>query len=614
MNNPFHKFFRGRKNPRQEKIKKIQFQTQIDQKLVANLSSPKKLPSFRQVKYLGKFLSGKESIIIKSLLAIVLISILVLGVNLYWINSSSKAAFGGEYTESLVGSLRFINPILSQTNDVDLDLSYLMFSGLIKFDPELGLVPDLAENFQISEDHKEYTFKLREDLYWDDNEKLDSDDVIFTIDRIKNPKTKSPIIFNFSGVTVERIDEFSVKFKLEKPFAPFLESLTFGILPEHIWLDILPENMSLAEYNSKPVGNGTYKIKSLTKERSGAIKSLTLIRNELYHGQKPYIEKLTFKFYPDFNTAIDAINNKNTEGMSYLPAQLKEEIFNNRGLHFHQFSLPQYTAIFMNAQVTSPLKDKSVRKALAYSLDKQQILDSVYESSASVIDSPLLPGYIGYYEDIKKYNFNIEEAKKILQDAGWELTDYTTQDGQEAYPFQVRKKDDSYLEIALTVPNQTEFEKTAKQIQKFWQQIGVKTNLEILDANMIQREKIKNRDYQMLLYGEILGTDPDPYPFWHSTQCQHPGLNLSCFRNGKADKLLEEARKTSSIEDREKKYVEFQDIIVEEMPAIFLFNTTYTYPVSKKIKGISTHQIIIPAHRFSKISSWYIKTDRIWSK
>ncbi len=614
MNNPFHNFLSRTNTKKQSRLKKVQMQMKMDQRLVQDLSKQKKLPSFKQLKYLKKFFSKKESILIKILSTVIILSIVSIGINFYWINSNVIAASGGEYTEGLIGSPQYINPILAQTNDVDLDLSYLLFSGLLKFEPDKGLVNDMAASYDISEDQKVYTFHLREDLFWDDNEKINADDILFTIDRIKDPNTKSPLIFNFSGVQTEKLDDYTVKFTLEKPFALFIESLSFGILPEHILIDIPAENMNLAEYNLKPIGNGRYKIKSLTKERNGAIKSITLVKNDLYHGDQPFIDQLTFKFYPDFNSAIDALNNKNIESISYLPGQFKEKIFNNRSVNFQQFSLPQYIALFLNQNKNDLLKNKAVRQSLAFAINKEQIKNSVYEESASTIESPILPGYIGFSDDIKKYNFNVEEAKKILDEAGWKSTDYSNENSDELYPFKVRKKDDKFLELTITAPNQAEFEKIAKGIQQFWQQIGVKTNLNILDANEIQRSLIKERNYEILLYGEILGYDPDPYPFWHSSQCQHPGLNLSCFRNAKADKLLEEARNTTSNEERGKKYIEFQKIISEEIPAIFLFNPTYTYPVTKKINGSGSHQIITPAHRFANISNWYIKTKRAWSK
>ncbi|MFZ5364792.1 MAG: ABC transporter substrate-binding protein [Patescibacteria group bacterium] len=611
MNKYFHKFLRGRIGAgNREKIKRIQYQTQMDQRLVQNLSGAKRLPSLKQLKYVSKYLSKTESLLIKIIAPLLVFAVMALAVNLYWINSYVSAAAGGEYTEGLIGSPQYINPVLAQTNDVDLDLSYLIFSGLLRFDPSQGLVPDLASSIQISDDQKEYTLSLREGLSWDDGEKLTVDDVIFTVDRIKDPKAKSPLIFNFSGVSVERIDDRTVKFKLEEVFAPFMESLTVGILPEHVWIDIPAENMNLAETNIKPVGCGKYKVKSIYKEKNGAVKIISLTKNKLYHGQQPYIETLTFKFYPDFTSAIDALNNKNIEGISYLPEKNKSDIFNNRSLNFYQFSLPQYIALFINLNVAEILKDKNVRQALASGVNKNEIVESIYQNSAIAIDSPILEGFIGYNQDIKKYGFDIEQAKKILDDAGWKLSAYPTSEGSDPYPFQVRKKGDQFLELAITLPAQTEYEKIAKSIQQSWQQIGVKTNLEILDAAQIQRDKIKDRNFGILLYGEILGTDPDPYPFWHSTQCKHPGLNLSCFKNAKADKLLEEARKTTNTEDRQTKYVEFQNIIAEELPAIFLINTTYTYPISKKIQGIETHQIIMPAHRYAGISDWYVNTDR----
>jgi peptide/nickel transport system substrate-binding protein len=414
-----------------------------------------------------------------------------------------------------------------------------------------------------------------------------------------------------------------VRFILEEPFAPFLESLMTGILPAHIWNNVPAQNMNLSEYNLKPIGSGPYQFKSLTKDnKTGQIRSYQLERNDNYYTESAKIEKINFKFYASFDEAIDALNNKNIQAISFLPHEKIDQVLSERSLNFHLLNLPQYTALFFNKNNNSILKSIKIRKIISHAIDKDKIIKDILQAQAQRIDGPLLPGQLGYTDDFPKYPFDIDHAKKELENMGWKLADYEVASDEEAvegeesvapvttYPFQVRKKDDQYLEFNLTTVNQTENVKIAEMIKKNLQQIGIKTNIILFDPENIQREVIKTRNYEILLYGEILGFDPDPYAFWHSSQVEHPGLNLSLFANQKADELLEAARKTTDQETRIQKYQEFQKLIADEVPAIFLFNQTYTYPQTTKIQGFAAHTIFIPANRFANIHQWYIKAKR----
>jgi len=635
--------FNLKKQKANNKIKKFYHH---DQKLVQNLASNKKMPNLKQIRFSSKYFSKFERLILRILFGIILIACASFFINYYWINSQITPKAGGSYTEGLVGLPQYINPLYAQANDVDLDISSLIFSSLIKYTDQ-GLENELATEYQISEDQKEYTFKLRTDARWHDGEEFTADDVIFTFSRINNLKSKTPLYFNFKGSIVEKIDDYTVKFKLEEPFAPFLETLTIGILPEHIWNNITPENMILAEYNLKPIGTGPYKFKSLLKNKEGDIKSFNLEANEYFYKDNAYIQEISFKFFPSFELALTALNNKNVEGISYLPKELRPRIINNRNVNFNLLQLPQYTAIFFNHNNNPILKDKKIRKLLSHAINKEKIVNEILNAEAQAIDSPILPGSLGFSDDIVKYPYNVTHCKNELTKAGWTLADYVIKteepeedtDDQEAnseeaetdsdseiseqevaieeavpieeYAFQVRKLKERYLEFSLTTVDQPENIQIAKELQKEWQQIGAKINLIIVNSTEIQ-DIIKSRGYELLLYGQILGYDPDPYPFWHSSQNKFPGLNLTSLNDKTIDEILEYARKISNEQDRAQKYSDFQKLIAEEIPAIFLFNPTYTYPQSKKIKSFNTSKIITPSNRFNGVTNWYIKTKRTW--
>ncbi|MFH0988048.1 MAG: ABC transporter substrate-binding protein, partial [Parcubacteria group bacterium] len=406
-----------------------------DERLVQQLSGRKRLPSWSQLKYLSEYLTNTERLILRATLGVLIVAVASLLLNLYWINSQAIPKVGDSYTEGLVGTPRYINPVFCSVNDVDADLSSLVFSGLLKYSNN-GLIKDLASDYQISADQKTYTFKLRTDAFWHDGTKLTATDVVFTFNRIKEPKTRSPLYYNFNGVSVEKIDDATVKFTLTQPFAPFLESLTVGILPEHIWTNIAPENMLLAEYNLKPVGDGPYQFKSLTKDKDGNIKAFTVSRNARYYAGAPYINELSFKFIEDFNSAVEALNNKNVEGLSYLPKELRDRVINNRNLNFHVLQLPQYTAVFFNYEKSPILQDATIRKILTHATDKNKIVNEELNAEAQPIDGCVLPNTLGFCADTAKYPFDINYARQQLDKAGWKLSDYPATDNSTApYPY-----------------------------------------------------------------------------------------------------------------------------------------------------------------------------------
>lgn len=640
-------------------------QDSLDKKLVFSLSDSR-LPTAKQLSRLSKVLSPKERLIVRVLSLVIVVCLGTIGVIFYNSHVQYLPKAGGEYTEALIGAPNYINPILAQANDVDRDISKLVFSGLFTYNQLGELMPDLAESYSISEDQKVYNITLKENLKWDDGQPLNVDDVVFTVASIQDQAFKSPLYSGFKGVGIEKADNRTIRFVLSEPFAPFLGSLTFGILPEHIWRNIPPSSANLAEYNLKPIGCGPFKFSSLTKDRSGNIKTYTLVRNDNYYGKSAYLKNIIFNFYPDFETGTEALAKKNVAGISFLPPPLKENVIKNKNLVFYPLHLPQYTAVFFNQKNNEYLKDQKIREALAYSIDKSQLMNKTLnagtatEQEGEIIHGPILPGFLGYDQDIKKYNYNPSEANKILDDKGWkriEVAEYqrleeekhqaeeakakeeaakkaaaegntaeeeatnTEEQPQtnnqetapatetEPEPAFYRQKDGRYLTIKLTAVNQPESSVAAKIIRDYWQAIGIKVELELVDSYRIQKDVIKNRNYEAFLYSEILGSDPDPYAFWHSSQNQAPGVNLAVFSDRNVDKLLEDARQTNDLAKREEYYQKFQSILAEQLPAIFLYSPTYTYAVDKKIKGIDTERITVPSDRFTNITNWYIKTS-----
>jgi peptide/nickel transport system substrate-binding protein len=569
--------------------------SKIEQKLIKKLF-PKKWSNLKRINYLFKLLSQKEKKILSILSLITIFLILLL---IFKISISQKIPFfknKGYLIEGIIGQPQYVNPIFAKLNDVDLDLSRLIFSGLFKYDKDLLIVPDLAKSYEISPDRLTYKIKLKDNLYWHDDQKLTIDDVIFTFQSIQNPEFKNPFAEFFKDIKIVKKDDKNLEFILNKPNPYFLQLLTVGILPKHIWKNIPLKQFLLSDYNLKPIGSGPFKFKNLTRDEKGLVKSFVLERNKKYHGKIPELEKIIFRFYLDLDELIKAVQKREINSVYYGPKYLEKEFGLPSFLKKYSFKLPYYTALFFNLRnQNSFVSSLTIRKALAYSVPKEKILKEVFLNEGEIINSPILPTDFGYNPNLKIYEYNPEKAIKILENNGWQKNSLN-----------YWEKENKILEISITTVDQPDLYKVGSLIQKAWQEIGIKTKLITLPAETLQKEIIPSRNFEVLLYGFVQTHDSDPYLLWHSSQIKPPGLNLTGFSNKRVDELLEKAYSVPFDEAKKRKYFEFQEIVNEELPAIFLYTTPYNYFVDKKIKGIEIKKINLPSDRFIGIENWHI--------
>lgn len=613
-------------------------QTELDKKLVYSLSRSK-IPSFRQLKYISRFLNQKERLALKAGLFIFFFGLIFSAVHYYYAHLEIAPAIGDKYIEGIVGSPKYLNPLYASANGADNDISSLVYSSLYKRGQGNKLVPDLAESLDKSADGLAYAIKIKAGAKWHNGSALTVDDIIFTFNAIKNSSYHSPLRLSFSGVEIEQVDNQTVKFILTQPYAPFLELLTFGILPEEQWAQIPPASANLAAINLKPIGSGPFSFKSLVKDQFGNIRSITLSRFGSYFGESAYLDEIIFKFFANIEEAKAALNKNDIMGISYLFKGDQKGLLSADALNFYELDMPQLTAIFFNKKNNPALDDKNIRIALALAIDRPEIINSLFNSKYKIVDGPVLPSSFAYNPNIKKYGYDKSGAEKLLEAAGWKIKNITKEMVAEAEK-NIESKNEAEKESAekiieagegnwrikentntqdflsinfVTIDNSDNF-LVAEMIKGYWEAVGIKTIINIRPPAQIQAETIKPRDFDALFYGQVLGADPDVYAFWHSSQAGGSGLNIADFSNKEADQLLEDGRKLSDEKIRQEKYFRFQEIIAEEVPAIFMYSPTYTYVQSKKIKGYKAVEIISPRDRFSGISGWYIKTKSkiIW--
>ena len=602
----FSRFARGRGRRSSASLRE---QSGWDTRLVHSLASAR-LPTWRQIRHLPEVLSSNDSFRLRLGAVCFVAGLALLGVRYYYAHTEIGPAVGGEVVEAVVGTPRSLNPILSVSNDVDNDLTRLLFSRLFTVDGAGRVVPDLVERYDISADQKTYTFVMRENARWHDGEPLTADDVVFTFALIQDPAWKSPLQPLLKDVKFEKTDDRTIALTLAEPYAQFLSRLNFGILPRHVWKDVLPQDAAMAEASLKPVGSGPFKFADMRRDKRGFVLSYTIERNADYYKEAPYLEKLSFHFYPDFPTALEALRKRQVQSLSFVPRDMRAELSGLSHVIPVSLELPQVTAVFFNPRNNDALKDRDVRRALTMAIDKVRILFDVLGGDGHPLDRPALPGMSA--TSSSPVPFRIDEAGALLDNLGWTVD---PKDGLRKKDIDKDPKTDpKTLSVALTTVDQAENLNVASIIRNGWAALGVEATVNAVPASEIHRTVIKPRVYEALLYGQLMGTDPDLYPFWHSTQVQDPGLNLAMFANDAADDALEDARRNAEPSARQDAYRKFLGVLAEEIPAAFLYSPSYTYPMPAELKGFSGERVASPSDRFATVTSWYLETARVWKK
>ncbi len=571
------------------------------------------LPSWQQLIFLVKTLSLKEKKIFLSALFLACSLFAIWGLVIYFKETDKKPALGGSYTEGIQGQPLYLNPIVARGNPVDNDLSNLIFSSLFHYDANGKLEQDLVQDWERSEDGLVYTLHLKPGVKWHDGKDLTAEDVIFTINLILNPAYGSAFRANLEGVTFEKKDDQTLVLTLKKAYTPFLHNLTFGILPKHLWGDITSDKFLLTELNRKPIGSGMYSFYKLEKGKDGKITSITLRANNQYYGEKPHLKELVFQFYADWSEILNAYSQGQIKGISYIETANLKDASKENGLKIYELPTTRVYSVFFNQQKSAVLADQKVREALNVATEKEELLRGVLEGKGVVINTPFLPNTLGFSPDLNKYEFNLEKARNILKEDGWEILNEkerkkVSAEGNANTLYNAKTKQS--LSFTLTVANYPELIKTADLLKKQWEQIGVNIVLDITDTSETLQTKISERNYEALLFGEVLQADPDPTPFWHSNSKQSPGLNLALFDDKEADSLLDQARQEVSEQKRAELYHAFGEIINQKTPAIFLFSPSYLYGVFEDYKDVGVKIIYDSSDRLDDIAKRYLFVSR----
>ena len=478
---------------------------------------------------------------------------------------------------SLGGEVSILNPILS-TDTASSAVEGAIFTGMVKVNEKLEMVPDLAERWTVSRDGKTWTFYLRKDVKWHDGTPFTADDVVFTFNSILNPKVnsvrRSDYIIDGKPIVFKAINKYAVQAVLPKSFAPFLTHAGMSIIPKHL---LQGKDINTAEFNRKPVGTGPFIFKEW---KSGD--HVTVARNPSYYGGKPLLKEINYKIIPDENSSLVALEAGEIDSAGIPPKDYKR-MKTVKGINVYEYDVLLYTYLGFN--LASPkFSDKRVRQALAYATDKNQLVGLIHRGLASPAYAPSAPVSWAYSNDVPKYSYNPGKAKKMLKEAGAENLEFTI----------------------LVNQGNKEREKAAVILQQQYKKVGVKVNVRVLEWSALL--KIINapkdpKEFEAIIIGWSLGLDPDGYSIWHSSQYPR-GFNLVKYNNPAADRLLEKGRTTIDKAERKKIYAKLWKVIAEDQPYVFLWYPKAVEGVRDRVGGLSKPG---PAGLFLNIEKVFIR-------
>ncbi|MBF8286225.1 MAG: putative transporter substrate binding protein [Dehalococcoidia bacterium] len=498
------------------------------------------------------------------------------------------------YVEAIVGSAARVNPLFAPLNDTDADLASLVFSGLTRLGPDGEVLPDLAESWDISDDGLSYTFHLKRDVTWHTGAAFTAEDAAFTYALLADPELPGDPALGqlWRQVSCSAAEEFTLLCQLPQPFAPFISYTTVGILPKHILESATGATIADSAFNQAPAGTGPYRLAQLDQTKA------ILRANPTYYGTKPAIDEIEVRFYPDPSTAAAALSRGDVQGLLMGPGVSQDDfdlLTSTPGLRAYTANRTAYTVLFLNNGQT-PFDDKALRQAVALSINVDDIISNLLGGRAVRADSPIVPGTWAYNPQIEPRPHDTDQAKKLLDEAGWK----TAEGGA------IRQKEGNELRITLMTDQDPLRIAIAQEIANQLAKVGIQVVVAPQGSADLVGEFLVPHQYQAAIFGWDPGPDPDPYPAWHSSQVGPDGRNLAAYQNPDTDRMVEEARQTTDLDKRQALYYTFQQKFFEDVPSVLIYYPVFTYFVAEEVQNVTLGTLFQTSSRFADITQWTI--------
>lgn len=504
---------------------------------------------------------------------------------------------GGTYAEGVIGSLDTMNPLFAST-PAERTASKLLFASLLSYDRDNRLRGELAETWVSEDDGRNFTVTLRDGLKWHDGQPLTVDDVIYTIGLIKNPRVNSPLYRSWVDVAARKVNDRQITFTLPAAYAPFPHALTFGILPKHILSGVQPERLREGEFNRNPVGSGPFVFRNLQIINQDASRLVVYMNaNTSYVLGAPRLERFQLHTYKDQAGLKQGFLTDEVNAAADLTAQDMKQIADVRPEARVSEALVD-NGVFALFKNDSPiLKDPAVRSALLLATDRDKIIQQLH-GYARPMEGPLTRDQLP--TDQRQARYDRTAAEQKLDASGW-----VTVNG-------VRTKDGVPLQISMVAPRSGDYETIVNQLREQWKAIGVDVKVDLVSPGTIQQNVLVPRAYDVLVYELAIGSDPDVFAYWHSSQIGLFGFNLANYSSGISDDALSSARGRLNDTLRMAKYQAFTTQWLKDVPAIALYQPRLHYIADDSVQTVLRPTNLSDAtSRFRAVEYWTVHRARV---
>jgi peptide/nickel transport system substrate-binding protein len=508
-----------------------------------------------------------------------------------------KPARGGSAVEALVGAPGVLNPLF-ETVDSTRDVDSLIYQGLTSVDPQQNIVGTLASDWAVSQDHLTYTFNIRDGVKWADGQPFTADDVLFTYHVLQDLEYTMPGAEFWRQVGVAAGGAGQVVFTLRAPSASFPLALRIGIIPKHVFGGMAPAQIGASPFSGvRAIGTGPFKVAAVSQL------AITLDRNP-YADPQPYLDHLVLRTYPanDPQSAIRAVGQGVADLVGGLEPQEAGLLTGRADVTILDSKMFTDSFVSMNTEGDGKefFSDAKVRVALVQAIDRQRIVTEVLAGRADANPSPIPVGAWAFSAAAAALHpFDQVTASQALDKAGWVTAAGSKVRSRNGVSFSVQLvSSDSY-------PNRQVADALARQLAA----IGVEVLVKPVPASQLVQKYLLGRNYQMALASFDVGPDPDQYSLWHSGADPNT-LNFAYSRGwGLIDSDLENGRGTVEPQQRLAAYIDFQTLMADAAPAIFLYSARYDYAVSQRVHGVHINKVVEPADRFQYVTQWYVNTS-----
>ena len=503
--------------------------------------------------------------------------------------SDAKAvpAYGDTLIMGTIADASNLLPVLS-SDSASSEVSGLIYNGLVRYDKDLKIVGELAKSWDITADKRTITFHLRHGVKWHDGVPFTAADVLFTYKTYIDPHTPTAYAEQFKQVSkAEVLDPYTFRVTYRRTMATALITWGVSILPKHL---LEGKDITKSPLSRAPIGTGPYKFVEWDPGQK-----IVLEANPDYFEGEPYIHRIVFRIIPDPSTMFLELQSGGLDYMDLTPLQYARQT-DSSGFR-RRFSKYRYLAFaytYLGYNLRRPLfQDKRVRQAIAYAINKKELIDGVLFGLGEEATGPYKPGTWPYDPHVKHYPYDPAKAKALLAAAGWKDTDGDGILDKDGHPFSF-----------TIVTNQGNDQRimTGEIIQRRLHEVGIDVKLRVIEWASFLKDFINPGNFDATILGWTIPIDPDAYNVWDSSKTKPGELNFIGFKNAEVDKLLDEGRSTLDRAKRKKIYDRFQEILAEEQPYTFLYVPDALPVVAARVHGIKP----APAGIMYNFNRWFV--------